>query len=347
MPVTSAGSPTMSVLLFPKAIPQMKLYPLALVALFFILSPASADDVAPFIIARFDSPADLKGLDYARENVELSIGPRSVTDTRNVLKYVALKGEWPSFAFYPPRIPKTWGKYEALSFSVWTSNDCELGVRIDDDKSFNYNTRFNFGVRLQKGHTTVQIPVKNIAKTIDVNKVKFFGLNTDHPPANFTLYFSDFKLGPIESLKVDFIPYAERYDLLPTTRVATPHFPMGKNLAGGPRNVFMLSSVTLGREVAEMMQRTDLNVSLLSWDREWGANTWGFGDFYGQRGHSIDYSLMQKYLDSSMQGPEKFHAMAMYTPLGWNHFTPSATGDHQAGEGGGRRAGAGHAVSGR
>lgn len=297
-----------------------------LLALLTLATPLLAEDAPPFIIAEFSKDEDLRRVDYAKENVELSIAPRSVTDTKNVLKYVALKGEWPSFAFYPPKIPKDWSKYEAFSFNVWTNNDCELGVRIDDEKSFNYNTRFNYGLRLQKGRTTVQIPIKNIAKTLDVSKIKMMGVNTDHPPSGFTLHFADFKLGKLEAQKVDFIPYAERYDLIPAKglEVATPHFPLGKNLAGGPLNVFMLSSVKYGREVTEMMQRADLNVSLLSWDREWGANTWGFGDFYGQRGHSIDCTLMQKYLDSSMQGPEKFGAMALYTPLGWNKFTPSA-----------------------
>jgi len=291
----------------------------------FLLKPIFAED-APFIIAEFSKEDDLRRVDFSKENVELSVGPRSVTDTKNVLKYVALKGEWPSFGFYPPKIPKDWTKYEALSFSVWTNNDCELGLRIDDEKSFNYNTRFNYSVRIQKGRTTVQIPTKNIAKTLDISKIKMMGVNTDHPPSGFTLFFSDFKLGKMEAQKVDFIPYAERYDLDPAKglEVVTPHFPMGRNLAGGPLNVFMLSSVKFGREVTEMMQRTDLNVSLLSWDREWGANTWGFGDFYGQRGHSIDCTLMQKYLDSSMQGPEKFSAMAMFTPLGWSKFTPGA-----------------------
>jgi len=283
-----------------------------------------ADEAAPFVIAKFDTAEDLKRIDFSKENVELSVGPRAVTDTNNVLKYVAFKGEWPSFAFYPPKLPKDWTKYEALSFTVWTNNDCDLGMRVDDEKSFNYNTRFNHAIRLQKGRTRIQIPVKNIGKTIDVSKIKMFGINTDHPPAGFTLWFDDFRLGKMESQKVDFVPYAERYDLISSLDVVTPHIPTGRNIADGPLNVFMLSSVKYGREVTEMMQRADLKVSLLSWDREWGANTWGFGDFYGQRGHSIDYTLMQKYLDSSMQGPEKFDAMAMYTPLGWNRFTPSA-----------------------
>ncbi|HYG76465.1 MAG TPA: hypothetical protein VEK08_15780 [Planctomycetota bacterium] len=293
-------------------------------SLFLILGSLQAEDAPPFSIAQFNSADDLKRIDFNKANVELSVGPRSVTDTKNVMKYVALKGEWPSFAFFPPKIPKDWSKHEAVAFTVWTLNDCDLGVRIDDEKSFNYNTRFNYSVRLQKGRTRVQIPIKNIAKTLDVSRIKLFGVNTDHPPSGFTLWFDDFKLGPLEAQKVDFIPYAERYDLIPSLEVVTPHFPTGRNIAGGPLNVFMLSSVKYGREVVELMQRTDLKVSLLSWDREWGANTWGFGDFYGQRGHSIDYILMQKYLDSSMQGPEKFNAMAMYTPLGWNRFTESA-----------------------
>ena len=296
-----------------------------LALLFFAaVTCVAAEDAAPFVIAQFHAADDLKKVERDPNLVELTVGPRTMTDFNTVLKYVALKGDYPSFAFSPPKIPKDWSKYEVLSFAVWSNNDTQVCLRIDDAKSFNYNSRFNFAARVQRGKTVVQIETKNIAHTLDLSKMKLLSVFTDHPPANLTLWFDDFKLGKMEAQKVDFIPYAERFDLVPSLDIVSPHFALGKNLAGGPLNVFMLSSVKYGREVSEMMQRADFNVSLLSWDREWGVNTWGFGDFYGKRGDAIDQLLMQKYLDGSMQGPEKFHAMAMYTPLGWNHFTASA-----------------------
>ncbi len=285
----------------------------------------SAADVPLFTIANFDDAGDLKKFEHDATNVELSVGPRTVTETNNVMKFVVKQGEYPGFTFSAPgAIPKDWSKYEVLSFVVWSPNDAGLGIRVDDEKSFNYNSRFNGDAKIAKGRTLVQIPLKNIGKVVNLAKIRALIIFMANPPAGLTIHFDDFQLGPTLSEKVPFIPYAERKDLTPSLEFVTPHFPMGRNLAGGPVSTFMLTSVRYGREVVELMQRMDLTVSELTWDREWGANTWGFGDFYGERGHSIDYALMQKYLDSSMQGPEKFGAMVMYTPLGWNRFTKTA-----------------------
>ena len=285
---------------------------------------ASAQEAPRVVICDFEDPASLKKLDWSKETTELTIGPRTPADLNKVLRYAVLGGQYPSFTFYPPHIPKDWSPYEALSFVVWTPSDCAVSVRIDDEKSFNFASRYNGGCNLQKGRTLVQIPVKNIAKNLDVSKIKQLVLFTCEPPKGLTLWFDDLMLGPLQTQKVDFIPYAERYDLIPSLEVVSPHLPLARPLAGGPVPVFMLTGARFGREVVEMMQRMDLKVSQLTWDREWGANTWGFGDFYGRRGHSTDYVLMQRYLDSSMQGPEHFGALVMYTPLGWNRFTASA-----------------------
>ena len=286
----------------------------------------AAEDKPTFVINAFDTPEDLKKLNWDKENLEISVGPRTVTEMNNVLKYSVLGGQWPAINFHVPNIPRDWSKYETLSFVAWTNSPCGVGIRVDDEKSFNYNSRYNGGAEFQKGRTLVQIPVQTIARSIDVTRVKMLAIFTCEPPKGLTIWFDDFMLGPTQTQKVDFIPYHERKDLISSLDVVTPHLPMARNLAGGPLPVFMLTAVRFGREVPEMMQRMDLKVSQLTWDREWGANTWGFGDFYGGRGHSADCALMQHYLDSSMQGPERFGAMMMYTPLGWNRFTESARG---------------------
>jgi hypothetical protein len=306
----------------------MKLILACSVAVFWLAMlarAAGAGEAPKFVICNFDDAADLGKLEHDKNNVELTIGPRTPTEMNSVMKYTVLGGQYPGFSFNAPKsIPKDWSGYEALSLVVWTNDERDLGIRIDDEKSFNYASRYNGGTHLTKGRTLVQIPIKNIAKAIDVTKIKYMVIFTCDPPKGLTMWFDNLQLGPLQADKVDFVPYAERYDLNPSLEFVTPHLPLARNLAGGPVPVFMLSSVKYGREVPEMMQRLDLKVSQLTWDREWGANTWGFGDFYGKRGHSVDYVLMQKYLDSSMQGPEKFGAMVMYTPLGWNRFTKSA-----------------------
>jgi len=299
----------------------------ALVAAFVLLlaALAAAGEAPVFVISNFDDAAELGKLQGSGADVKLTIEPRSVTETNKMLKYVVQGGQYPNFSFYPPKaIPKDWSPYEAFSFVVWSPADTFVGIRIDDDKSVNYNTRFNGGFNIQKGRSLLQIPIKNIAKSINPTLIKMLAIFTIEPPKGLTLFFDDIMLGPLQTAKVDFIPYEQRYDLLSSLDAVSPHFPLAKPLAGGPVRTFMLTSVAYGREVVEMMERMDLKVSQLSWDRAWGCNTWGFGDFYGMRGGGNDFVLMQKYLDSSMQGPEQLDALVLYTPLGWNRFTASA-----------------------
>jgi hypothetical protein len=275
---------------------------------------------ADISIVDFASEADLRGLEWDPANVELSVGPRAVTERDPVLKLVAKGGSYPSVNLRAPRVPRDWSGFEALSFTVWSNSERELAVRVDDAKSVGYSSRFNGGAPLAKGRTRVQIPLAAIAKAIDLRNVTVLSLFLDHPPAGFTLWIDDIRLGRIVPDQVPFIPYAERADHQPTMEVVSPHLPFGRRLAGGPLSAFLIGGVKQGREVVELMQRLDLLPKVLSWDREWGINTWGFGDFYGQRGSALDCALMQRYLASSMAGPEKFEVLVLSTPMGWNRF---------------------------
>ncbi|MFC1582178.1 hypothetical protein ACFL4W_01435 [Planctomycetota bacterium] len=286
---------------------------------------AQAQEKPLFMISDFNTEAEIKKIQGGDSgNVTLTIGPRTVTEMNSVLKMVAKGGSYPGIVFYPPAIPKDWSSYEVIAFTIWSPVDTTILIRIDDEKSFNYNSRYNTDRRIQKGRSLVQIPIKNLRKSIDPSIIKTMILFLGNPPPGQTLWFDDLLLGPEQTAEVDFIPYEERYDLISSMDLVTPHLPMARNLAGGALKAFMITGVGPGREVVEMKQRMDLDVSQLTWDRNWDVNTWGFGDFYSKRGHIGDCVLMQKYLDSTMQGPEKFEAMMLFTPWGWNRFSQSA-----------------------
>lgn len=279
---------------------------------------------ADHLITDFTDANDRRAIDWNAEAVEVTVGPRLVTERGSVLKLVVKQSGYNGVAFYAPKIPRDWSAHEALSFVVWSNDERDLAIRIDDHKSVGYNSRYNGSVRLLKGRNLVQMPVATIAKAIDVANVKLLNVFLDHPPVGLTLWIDDIKLGKLEAERTPFIPYAERLDHQPRMDVVSPHLPLAKPLAGGPLSAFLIAGVKQGREVVELMQRIDLAPSVLSWDREWGANTWGFGDAYGQRGSGLDCALMQRYLASSMQGPEKFEVLMLTTPMGWNRFGPAA-----------------------
>lgn len=281
---------------------------------------AAAAGESGVVIADFSGDEPLKAIDWDHDTVELKVGPRAVTERGSVLRFTVKGGEYPGLSFRAPRLPRDWSAHEALLFDVWSTSERDLAIRIDDHKSVGFNSRYNGEARLLKGLTKVQIPLGVIGKAIDVKNIKGMTLFLGSPPAGLTLWFDDVRLGRLEPDSVPFIPYEERADHQPSMAIVSPHLPMGRDLAGGPVSAFLIAGVQQGREVVELMQRLDLAPKVLSWDREWGVNTWGFGDFYGQRGSFLDCALMQRYLASSMQGPERFEALVLTTPMGWNRF---------------------------
>ncbi|MBN1808030.1 MAG: hypothetical protein JW909_03115 [Planctomycetes bacterium] len=298
----------------------MRILVVVLVVSCFMLGVRVHGGEAPeHVLSRFDSADELsKWSGGDSGNVKVSVEPRTPTDKNKMLKMECMGGAYPGITTTPPA---DWTPYEVLSFVVWAPSAVDVLIRIDDVHSRNYTTRYNHGIKVEKGRTLIQIPVKDIGKSIDVGKVKMLILFTSSPPKGLVLWFDDIQLGPMQSDRVDFIPYKERMDIIPSMEVETPHLPFGRKLAGGPLRALMIAGAENGRESVEMLQRLDMDLSLVTWDRNWRRDTWGFGDFYGDRTQDSNYVLLQKYVASSVQGPEKFEVMILPTPLGWNRFS--------------------------
>ena len=296
---------------------------LCALAVLAVVSCAPAADEPVLPLGDFQDAADLKRWTAGDSGaVEMTRAPRAVTDANMMLKVVLTSGDYPGISLRD--VPRDWSKYEAMRFVVWTDSPFKLHVRIDDGKSSNYTSRFNKAFDLARGRNLCQILVSDVARVLNVKDMRAFILFGVRSPSGLTFWLDDVALGPRLAEKVPFIPYAKRKDLQPTLKVATPHLSFGRGLAGGPIRAFVISGITCGREVPELMQRIDLAVSLMTWDPAWDQNTWGMGDFYSRRGHAFDRVLMQRYLASSMQGPEKFDVMIVPTPIGWQEFPPGA-----------------------
>src|ERR1043165_493145 len=204
----------------PMSRPARPLLPVLAALLVGAVLPAVAAD---HLIADFDDPKDVRGLQWDADTIDATFGPRAVTERGSVLKFVAKRGDYPGLFFYEPRVPRDWSAHEALSFVVWSNDERDIAIRIDDHKSAGFNSRFNGGTRLLKGRNLVQVPTAVIGKAIDLKTIKSMTLFLDHPPANLTLWFDDIKLGRLESEKVPFIPYQERMDHQPSMEVVSPH----------------------------------------------------------------------------------------------------------------------------
>lgn len=269
------------------------------------------------LLGTFDREADARTWEPSGKAAR-TFEPRDPTDLNKQCKVVMEGGGYGGL--YSFRMAKDWSAYEVLSVVVWSHDRRSLGVRVDDENSKNFATRYNGEVTLEQGRNLVQIPVKELAKVINPAKIKSMGLFAYEPPKGLTLYFDDIRLGPKLTDKVAFIPYEKRIEPVPSTEIESPHFPFAKPLAGGPLKVLAVYDVEEGRDLAELMQRIDLKVSPVLWSREEGTHKW-IGLNYGDR----SYDLSRRYLASTAQGPEAFDTLLLPTPTGWTPFGKAAT----------------------
>ena len=279
-------------------------------------------NTAEKVLFDFDDP-EAKSLGWVndyKDNPELAVVGET-TSNNFKLKMTLKGGKWPGF--WMP-VPKDWSGYQVLRFEAFSAGAVTLSVRIDDASSKDYHSRFNHSFKLKPGRNLCQVEINNISEKLNVKQIKALVLFCSKPPNGLIVELDNVVLGDLKGEEVPFIPYAERKDLQPRFDVVTPHFKYAKPLVGGPLKSFYLTSILHGREVVEMAQRMDIDASVQHWDPSYGVNTWGMGDFYGKRGHKTDYVLMQEYLASSMQGPEEFESMLLFTPQGWGRFGKSA-----------------------
>lgn len=288
-----------------------------LAALLAFTSLALAQEPPEQILGTFDRPEDAK-LWEASGAATITFEPLHPTDLSKACKVVIGQGGYGGIYSY--RMPKDWTPYEVLSFVVWSPDRRGLGVRVDDANSKDYATRYNGDVTLEQGRNLVQIPIKDLKAAIDPSRVRTVVLFVHQPPKGLTFHIDDIRLGARQTDKVPFIPYEKRLEFVPSTKVESPHFPLGKPLAGGPLKAMVVYEIEEGRDLAELMQRIDLQVSPISWSREAGMHKW-VGIAYGQR----TYDLSRRYLAATTQGPEPFETMIVHASTGWIPLGRSAT----------------------
>jgi|GEM_PF-1472103 len=277
-----------------------------------------AEVAKEFVICKFQSQTNLKPWQAGASSVVLTVEPRSPQEVDYKLKVVNGVGEYAGIEL--PNPPSDWSSYEVFSFEVWSPVTTSMEIRIDDAKSQGYATRLNYSFRVTNGRNLIQIPIEKIRRAVDVRQIKLVKIFMGGSTPSLTLYYDQFRLGSVQTETVAFIPYNERNDTQPTTDVRTPHFEFGRNLSGGPIRTFAIASIQQGRDVAELMQRLDTQMSVVTWEREGDVNAWGLGNSYSERGAPDDQSILQRYLASSIQGPEKFETMILTTPMGWSKF---------------------------
>lgn len=170
------------------------------------------------------------------------------------------------------RVPADWGWQQELLLFVWSEQPAELTVTLHDDQDHDFSQRFS----LHKGVNHLQVPLQAIG-SVDPRRMKSITISSPGPGRFYFDYFALDRAHPV-------LAERGRWDARYSMEVETPHVKWAKPLPGSPIKAFILSPVQDGRGTIELAQRLDLDFRAASLGRSSGINTWGFGDFYEQRG---------------------------------------------------------------
>ncbi|HUW59211.1 MAG TPA: hypothetical protein VMZ92_21430, partial [Planctomycetota bacterium] len=92
---------------------------------------------------------------------DTSASGEHATSGKGSMKVMLKKAQFPGISC--SKLPvNDWSGYGTLNLDVFADDGVNLVVRIDDENSRNYATRFNLDIRLNKGANTVSIPVADI-----------------------------------------------------------------------------------------------------------------------------------------------------------------------------------------
>lgn len=126
-------------------------------------------------------------------NAETSVVADHATSNKSALKVTLKAAEYPGIS--TAQIANDWSGYSKLVFDVFADEDFNLAIRIDDENSKDYASRFNLDKNdVVKGKNTVTIDLVDIGDKIDLKKVKLlilFSIGTQH---DTTCYLDNVRL---------------------------------------------------------------------------------------------------------------------------------------------------------
>jgi len=113
------------------------------------------------------------------------------TDGKRSLKMTLTEHKWPGT--FTTKMPKDWSAYKSLKIDLTVMQDCSLTVRIDDEDSTDYASRFQSGAQdVDKGKTTLEIILDDVAENVNLKKITRLVLFGSNVPADETwVYYID------------------------------------------------------------------------------------------------------------------------------------------------------------
>jgi len=161
------------------------------------------------ILSDFELPEELQKWRYEDVILYQSNQYKSNGNHSGKVEFLANQGDAPKL--FLQYFPKRWSNFEALDFDVYNPSDEQLRIilQIKDRKS----NRFKYNLILEPQRWNhFSIPIDNISKTINVDKVVDLNFFRWKPTKNVSVYFDDVKLitSQYEDTKVYATPAASQ-----------------------------------------------------------------------------------------------------------------------------------------
>ncbi len=182
---------------------------------------------------------------------------------------------------------------EVLLYFIWTNQVAHISLIVEDSLSQSFSRQYT----LKQGANHLQLPFSE-AEKFDVKRIKSIGLRTEHANILYLDYITFDQYQPV-------LNKLGRWEVEYSTDIQTPHFPWGADLASGPIKSYSISPIFDGRGIVELAERLDLDMEVTTIGRNYGAEKYGFGDFYMRRStgferDSTTYNLAHKYIAEDM-----------------------------------------------
>ena len=161
-------------------------------------APAVVVEAKPgeMMVFDFESDAHVKCWGVEEEigdRAVLSVSTDHATQGKRSLKMVLKPHEWPGIN--TTKLPRDWSAFKELKFDVIAEKDGGINVRIDDDDSTSYETRYQLGTTdVFKGKNTVTILTIDLGGRIDLKRIKAMFIFSGDVQEDLTLYLDNVRL---------------------------------------------------------------------------------------------------------------------------------------------------------
>ena len=144
----------------------------------------------------FETDAHVKCWEVEEEiadRVALSVSTDHATQGKRSLKMVLKPHQWPGIN--TTKLPRDFSAFKELKFDVIAERDANVNVRIDDDDSTSYETRYQLGgTDVFKGKNTVTILTIDLGGRIDLKRIKAMFIFSGGVEEDLTLYIDNVRL---------------------------------------------------------------------------------------------------------------------------------------------------------